>query len=616
MSDFTRKVAVVDGPPPDPAERVNYAQGLVLGAGDYTQESAYLSGHMEWLARDTIGYGTLCGLQVQVPQDVDENGPRVVVTAGAALTPAGQLVRVPDAQRAYLNQWLGLHTQDVLQRIDSDWGSPPAETIALHLVLSYRSCPTADRPLPGGPCRSDEGPAVPSRLRDDFALEWRFAPPDQREHDRVTRFVEWLKQIEITDAGDDFITIDELVVAVREAALLIGDELASPPQTLSSPPQGIRIRTADACEYLRAAFRIWVTELRPQSRPAWSNAAPTCDRPTAGDSILIASVDVPIVWAAGRWRVDGTGRLVVHEGRRPYLLHIDMLQQWLLCGPHARTEAASTTPAAVVLGGDATGPAANTTVERIRNVAVASAAPTNGQVLTFDGPANAWAAADLPTPPVLTPSNTVTTETTFDQPATAGTATTYSRGDHTHGTPPTPALAGDVTGSIGNTAIAMIQSVPVTATGATDGQVLAFDAGANTWRPANPLDAPFVAHPASEGTYGIVAAARLQPAAGASPPPRPPAGYNGLILQSFTNGFLVVNFRGYRPPDESFQYIVKVMPFTRSIEQPCIVMVNQFGSPAQGIRLSVFAPNGAPLQVGTLVLYEFLVEISQYPFNP
>jgi hypothetical protein len=36
------------------------------------------------------------------------------------------------------------------------------------------------------------------------------------------------------------------------------------------------------------------------------------------------------------------------------------------------------------------------------------------------------------------PSDTVVSETSFDQTANAGTSTTYSRGDHTHGTPPDP----------------------------------------------------------------------------------------------------------------------------------------------------------------------------------
>lgn len=41
-----------------------------------------------------------------------------------------------------------------------------------------------------------------------------------------------------------------------------------------------------------------------------------------------------------------------------------------------------------------------------------------------------------------TPSNTVVTETAFGQASTAGAATAYSRGDHTHGTPASPTVPG------------------------------------------------------------------------------------------------------------------------------------------------------------------------------
>lgn len=46
-----------------------------------------------------------------------------------------------------------------------------------------------------------------------------------------------------------------------------------------------------------------------------------------------------------------------------------------------------------------------------------------------------------------TPSNTVVTETAYGQASTAGAVTTYSRGDHTHGTPalPTPGAIGAAT---------------------------------------------------------------------------------------------------------------------------------------------------------------------------
>src|SRR5947199_6841814 len=89
---------------PDPSKHVNYALGMVLGVDDFTQEFAYLSGRDQWLARDLLGYGTVCGLRVTV--DSTSRGPHVTVEPGTALSPQGQLIRVTPAQCAYLNDWL------------------------------------------------------------------------------------------------------------------------------------------------------------------------------------------------------------------------------------------------------------------------------------------------------------------------------------------------------------------------------------------------------------------------------------------------------------------------------------------------------------------------------
>jgi hypothetical protein len=67
---------------------------------------------------------------------------------------------------------------------------------------------------------------------------------------------------------------------------------------------------------------------------------------------------------------------------------------------------------------------------------------TDGFVLTADSPANEgvdWQAGGGGGGG--TPSNTVVTETAFGQASTAGAATAYSRGDHTHGTPAAPTAA-------------------------------------------------------------------------------------------------------------------------------------------------------------------------------
>src|SRR5207248_2171629 len=97
------------------------------------------------------------------------------------------------------------------------------------------------------------------------------------------------------------------------------------------------------------------------------------------DCVLLAQLDVPLLRFPGQWQVDSTRLIEVNEERRPYLMHLRLLQEWLLAG---RSEAL--------------------------------------------------------------PADVVMDETAFGQSPAAGTSESYSRADHTHGTPVAPGVVGDV----------------------------------------------------------------------------------------------------------------------------------------------------------------------------
>ncbi len=628
MSSFAAQVAAPGVAPPDPTKHVNYTLGMVLGVDDFTQEFAYLSGRDQWLARDLLGYGTVCGLQVTT--ETDSRGPRVVVTAGVAVSPRGQMIRVTSTQCAYLNDWLAAQQQQP-SSLGGTPGSPPDSVVLpLYVVLCYRDCPTDSVPIPGEPCRSEDEAMAASRLTDDFKLELRLTPPDQREEDALRDFVDWLSRVEISDEPGSFATLADFEQAIREAAHLLSSPPDSPPGSppdfmYGSPPATLRIHTADACEYLRAAFRIWTTELRPEWMPLG------CGNPPDEACLLLAELDVPIKSTlSGGWVVDDTTSVVVNEERRPFLIHLRLLQEWLLCGLHQRS-------AAVVnietLAGDVTGNIANTTVERIRNINVAPGTPAEGQVLTYDSEANQWRAKDVPPgSSTLTASDTITAETVFDQAAAAGTATTYSRGDHTHGTPPDPiplhreagdahTLAGDVTGTIGNATVERLQNVPVVKPPQLlDGQVLTMQGG--QWQaaslPPTTVTGNFVEHPPDTGPYTIVAAGIVRGDGGVGP--RPPV-YNGLrvIATNPDTGQITVTFgggtsaRSYKQPDGTFQYIVKVLVWPSAdligSQRVPIAIFDRFD--AQGFVLRVIDSGNHPLPPN---LFELMIEVSQYPF--
>ena len=188
MNDCSSNCVETAAAPPDPRKHVNYVQGMVLGADDLQQEFAYHQHQNHWLARETIGYGTLSGLLVE------NNGTQIAVTPGTALSPRGQLIRVAPRQCAALDVWLRL--PDTQQRL-TERGVGPNGQFAAYVVLCFRDCPTDPLPVPGEPCRCDNSATAASRIIDDFRLELRLDPPAQREEDAIRDFVAWLRQIQI-----------------------------------------------------------------------------------------------------------------------------------------------------------------------------------------------------------------------------------------------------------------------------------------------------------------------------------------------------------------------------------------------------------------------------------
>lgn len=276
-----------------------------------------------------------------------------------------------------------------------------------------------------------------SRLADNFRLELRFDPPDQREEAALRDFVQWLSEIEVVEdaeasresssaASSAFITPEQFEAAIRRAARLSpGDGPTSPPDFMyDSPPASMRMRASEACELLRRAFRIWVTELRP----LWLGAGQTAGGSLpAEEGVLLAELTVPVVKAetGARWFVDHpeVRRVESNEDARPFLLHLRMIQEWIECGRRERA-----------------------------------------------------------------PSDSVVSERSFGRPSAAGTSEAYSRADHTHGTPD---ITGDVTlDAAGRTVVGRVGGLPVVPrveNPPDDGDVLTFSQGSWIAADAQPL---------------------------------------------------------------------------------------------------------------------------------
>jgi hypothetical protein len=627
MSEFHNQAASTSTTTLDPNKHVKYSLGMVLGADDLEQEFAYVSNLPQWLARETIGYGTVCGLKVSI--EMDERGPRVAVEPGVALTPRGQLVRVTPAQCAYINDWLDLHREEVTRQI----GSPLASQLRLYVILCYRGCPTDMVPIPGEPCRDETDATVDSRWQDDFELKLSLTPPEQLEEDAVRYFVAWLSQIEITQEPTSFASIQEFLESLRNAAPLIESSLGSPPDFPHGSPleSSMHINSAEACDYLRAAFRLWVTELRPRWRgydhytvkegdylatiAAKFNTTDAtlaalnhvdesmleagmvlkipmlyCDgMPPDEECLLLAELDVPLL----NGQADDMTNENIHEERRPYLVHLRMLQEWLLCG--TRSMGSNISPADFVIP------------EKTFGLNESPGALTDQYALA-DHTHGTPALPAIPVPPG--PADTVEIETQFSQLPNAGSAMEYSRADHSHGTPtlpdiPLPPQPADTV--VTETQFSLLPNA---------GIAIEYSRADHTHgTPASqgaPVTGDFVEHLGGLPQYFIIAAGVVR----YKPPAHMPV-YNGLKVVGIPEpGEVIVTFDDYEPPKiDQDQYIVKVLPVYNieiQNESKGMFALHFLRFSDVGFYLRCTDLFGNPTDQETLSRMEFMIEVSRY----
>lgn len=324
----------------DPLKRVNYTFGMVLGVDEFRQEQTYLIEKDHSQYRLAHGYGTACGLRVRIETTPDLE---VKISPGAAINPQGQEIHVCQEMCARLNDWLA-NNQSVLNSI---FGPPPF-SMSLCVVLCYRECPTDLVPVPGEPCRSQQDAMAPSHIAESFQLklcldedQLGLSPPAsppldssvsglcfrpaQPEENAIRQFGKLLARIQITDVAPSSVSKGQLEDLVRMLAPGSNQTITTSPP-VSSPPEGsspIYLFVDDAREFLRDAFRVWITEVRPALT---KTAGCGCGTP-AEQCVLLAELHFNV---AKGWQVSGA--VNIDESQRPYLLETRLLQECLLNG--------------------------------------------------------------------------------------------------------------------------------------------------------------------------------------------------------------------------------------------------------------------------------------------
>lgn len=314
-----------ESPTLDPHKRVHYTEGLVLGVDEFVQEEFYFLEAARRHHRTLHGYGTVCGLAVDV---VEKDGEfEVRVEPGQAIDAMGRELHVGTAQCARLNDWLAREAGRTSPPL-----TPPGPVNAW-VVLCYRQCRTDQEPIPGGPCRTPEEALTPTRVTESFSLRLDLSQPTQLEYDTVCAFARLLVRLDIIPSGIADISPEDLVAGIRALAPRRADEPPLPPSPL--PTGRIRIPEAEIEKFLNRAFHAWVTYVRPRLVPQDRGCA---QGPGGEGCIALACLEFPVADAGGSLVVDTSVAspddkpVKIKESERPLLLHSQLIQKLLVTG--------------------------------------------------------------------------------------------------------------------------------------------------------------------------------------------------------------------------------------------------------------------------------------------
>jgi hypothetical protein len=162
-----------------PADRVNYATGMLLDAGDFQAEQYYHRGRLARALTYLHGYGTIAGLKMELTPGTGDD-EKLMVRPGIALDRLGRIVEVPTDACMRLDRWYrgqtpdrltgGLHEMQVLKA-----NGAPEDAIVTGVVVDvfvrFVVCERGLTPaFASGPFDALDA-VVASRLRDYYELE-------------------------------------------------------------------------------------------------------------------------------------------------------------------------------------------------------------------------------------------------------------------------------------------------------------------------------------------------------------------------------------------------------------------------------------------------------------
>ncbi len=155
---------------PEYPDRVHYATGVLLDAGDFYAEQNYHRGRLATALLYLMGSGTVAGLKVEWEDSLEPGGEfpdgrdeRLVVHPGIAIDRLGRIIEVPRAWCIRLDGWYNAQDADELQQ---GFKPPPLGSVVVDVFVRFVACERGKTPaFASGPFDALDA-VQPSRLRD------------------------------------------------------------------------------------------------------------------------------------------------------------------------------------------------------------------------------------------------------------------------------------------------------------------------------------------------------------------------------------------------------------------------------------------------------------------
>ena len=150
--------------------RNHYFYGQLLGVHNFELETDYGIRYRRLLNRLVLGWGVVCGLDV----DLTDDGRAVVISPGLAIDRRGREIVV--AQRSVP---ITIPTEPM--RAAAEHQHDRHEHPWIQVVICYHECRADPVPVRAGDCDGPD-PCAPSTIREQYRVEFRDRPRERPEH--------------------------------------------------------------------------------------------------------------------------------------------------------------------------------------------------------------------------------------------------------------------------------------------------------------------------------------------------------------------------------------------------------------------------------------------------